>query len=134
MTGSFFFDKLISFLAIVVLSSIIWAMFRGGPAPVDQARAQKRLAFDEPDFEPVHWLAGEGDAAMLAEGVGGDFALVTRLGDALVLRRFAAGGAQVEAVGDVLSVKARELAGPKARFKTSDAAQWAVKIAGKGAK
>lgn len=55
-------------------------------APLDKAALADRLAFDEPDFAPTHWLTGSEGA--IAVNDKGEAALIKPLGDDLATRRF----------------------------------------------
>ncbi len=106
-----------------------WLAFRAPPAVVDESAAQSRLAFDEPDFQPLAWLFdGEGRAA-LAEGADGDFALVFRLGADLVTRRFPAGVASATAKEGALIVRPADPGAGPVTLRAAGADDWARKIA-----
>jgi hypothetical protein len=107
---------------------VAWLVFRTPPAPVDEAQARDRLAFDEPDFKPGRWLLDEDGKAALAEGEGGDFALVARLGADLVTRRFRPGGAKAKVESGALFIKPAGAGGPVVRIAAPDAAAWVRKL------
>lgn len=61
-------------------------IFGARGAALDLARATDRLAFDEPDFKPAHWLVCETGAVAVNDE--GEAALVRPMGDDIVTRRF----------------------------------------------
>ncbi len=129
MTGNLFIDSLISLAAIGLMVLLAWVMFRAPAGPVTEAEAAARLAFDEPDFQPVNWLVDENGKAAFAEGAGGEYALVSRLGADLVTRRMP--GATVHACehGGALVIRPSDPGSTPVRLASPDAASWARKFA-----
>lgn len=130
MTGNLFIDSLISLLAIGSMVLLAWLMFRGAVPPITVKEAAGRLAFDEPDFQPVNWFIDYDGQSALVEGAGGEYALVSRLGVDLVTRRFPSGGS-LKAIldDDGLTVFAKDITTRSVRLCGPDAALWARKIA-----
>lgn len=134
MTGSLFFDSMISLAAIALMVGLAWAVFRAPPAPVTEEAAAERLAFDEPDFRPVRWLLDRQGRAALAEGAGGDIALVSRLGIDLVTRRLPAAAVQAAEEAGALVIRPNDPGARRLVIEAADAAQWARKLMPAGAK
>ncbi|WP_375206157.1 hypothetical protein [Hyphococcus sp.] len=134
MTGNLLIDSLISLAAIALMVALAWAVFRTPPGPVTQDAAAERLAFDEPDFRPQHWLIDREGRAVMAEGAGGDIALVSRLGLDLVTRRFPAGAMRVSEEDGALVVRPSDPGSRRLVIEADGAAEWARKINPAGAK
>ncbi|NOX82805.1 MAG: hypothetical protein GXP06_07440 [Alphaproteobacteria bacterium] len=88
MTGNPILDLVISITGVSLLMLLARLIFGAGGRGIDRAAAAERLAFDEPDFEPIDWLIGEGVA--LARNDAGELAVVMVHGDGLVTRRLGA--------------------------------------------
>lgn len=129
MTGDYLLDTLISLAAIAIMVAVAWMCFPNRPAAVSEPEARDRLAFDEPDFRPAEWFFDRKGAAALAEGEGGDFALVWRLGADLVTRRFRAGAIAVDAGDGALTIHPREPGARQIVLAGDGAAKWARKLA-----
>ncbi|MEX6634299.1 hypothetical protein [Hyphococcus lacteus] len=130
MTGNLFIDSSISLLAIGSMVLLAWLMFRGPVPPITMKEAAGRLAFDEPDFQPLNWFIDCDGRSALVEGAGGEYALVSRLGVDLVTRRFPPGIAlKTHLDGDGLTVFATDITTRSVRLCGPDAAQWASKLA-----
>ncbi len=128
MTGNLLIDSLISLAAIALMVALAWVFFRDPPGPVTEDAAAERLAFDEPDFRPVSWLIdGQGRAAM-AEGAGGDIALVSRLGGDLVTRRFPAAAVRAAEEGGALVIRPNDPGSRRLVIAAPGAAEWARKL------
>ncbi len=128
MTGNVFVDSLISLGAIGLMVALAWALFRAPAQPVTEAKARERLAFDEPDFSVVSWLFDKDGRAALAEGGGGEFALVSRLGADLVTRRFSSAGARVREEAGALVIMPGDPGSRPVMLMSSAAAEWARKF------
>jgi len=131
MTGNLILDSLISLAAIGLMVATAFVFFGGAPVCVTEDKARERLAFDEPDFAPVRWLVDARGRAALAEGAGGDYALVSRLGIDLVTRRFPAGGVRAAAENGELVVRPGDPGSRKVALEAPDeigAADWARKL------
>ncbi len=88
MTGNAILDLAISIAGVSLLVLLARLIFGHGGRGIDRAAAAERLSFDEPDFEPIDWLIGEG--AALARNDAGELAVVMVHGDGLVTRRLGA--------------------------------------------
>jgi hypothetical protein len=88
MTGNPILDLVISITGVSLLVLLARLIFGADGRGIDRAAAAERLAFDEPDFEPIDWLIGEG--AALARNDAGELAVVIVHGDGLVTRRLGA--------------------------------------------
>ncbi len=130
MTGNLLLDSAISVGAIALMVLAAWFAFKGPMARVDEAAAQARLAFDEPDFAPAAWFFDDDGRAALAEGTDGEFALVFGLGADLVTRRFGTGGAGARSENGALIVRPADPGSRAVRLRGADAARWARKISG----
>ncbi len=130
MTGDLLLDSVISLAAIALMVAFAWFMFSAPPLKVTKEVARERLAFDEPDFTPVHWLIDAEGRAALAEDEAGDFALISRLGVDLVTRRYAAGAMRVTVEGGVLAIAPLDPGSRTVKLAAGEAAQWARKFAG----
>lgn len=130
MTGNLLIDSLISIGAIAVMVLTARLVFPAPPAKVTREAAQKRLAFDEPDFDPIAWLEDTQGRAVIAANQAGEFALVSRLGLDLVVRRFKAGAVQAEIEGGALVLRLPDPTVPRAVIEHRDAAIWARNLAG----
>lgn len=106
-----------------------WLMFRDQQQPVHEDAARARLAFDEPDFTACRWLIDERGRAALAEGEGGEFALVFRLGADLVTRRFPAQGVKVAIYPGALVIRPGGAGGGIVHLLSEEAEEWARKLA-----
>lgn len=126
MTGDLLIDSVISLGAIAVMVATAWALFREPAEPVSERAARERLAFDEPDFNPITWLADGKGRALLAEGDAGDFALALRVGRDLVTRRFSTALASAE--DGVLIIRLGEAGLAKVEFSSAQATIWAGKL------
>ena len=129
MTGNYLIDSLISLGAIAFMVGVAWLMFRASPAAVTRESAAERLAFDEPDFRPVRWLIDTEGRAALAEGTGGEIALISRLGLDLVTRRFPAAAVRVMEEGGALVVRPTDPGSRKLVIVADEAAEWSRKLA-----
>jgi hypothetical protein len=134
MSGNLLIDSLISLAAIALMVGVAWAFFRSPPAPVTEAAAAERLAFDEPDFRPVRWLIDREGRAAMAEGAGGDIALVSRLGIDLVTRRFPAEAVRAAEEAGALVIRPTDPGSRRLVIEAEGAAEWARKLAPAGAK
>ncbi|PQA86892.1 hypothetical protein [Hyphococcus luteus] len=134
MSGNLLIDSLISLAAIALMVGVAWAFFRSPPAPVTEAAAAERLAFDEPDFRPVRWLIDREGRAAMAEGAGGDIALVSRLGIDLVTRRFPAEAVRAAEEAGALVIRQTDPGSRRLVIEAEGAAEWARKLAPAGAK
>lgn len=134
MTGNLIIDSLISLAAIAFMVAMAWVFFRSPPGPVTEENAAERLAFDEPDFRPVNWLADREGRAVIAESAGGDVAIVSRLGLDLVTRRFPAGAMRVSEEDGALVVRPSDPGSRRLVIEADGAAEWARKINPAGAK
>ncbi|GEM_PF-1592995 len=128
MTDSLLIESLISIAAIGVMVGLAWAVFKTPSPPVTMERARERLSFDEPDFEPSSWLIDTKGRAALAEGEGGDFALVSRLGLDLVTRRYPAGALRASEINGELEIAPLDPGARRVKLAANDAAQWARKL------
>lgn len=133
MTGDYIIDSAISLAAIAFMVAMAWVFFRLPPAALTKETAAERLAFDEPDFRPVRWLVDTQGRAAIAEGAGGDIALVSRLGDDLVTRRFPAAMLRVHANDGALVISPNDPGSRKLVIEAEGAAKWARKLAPAGA-
>jgi len=132
MTGNFLIDTLISLAGIVMMVAAARLVFPAPKFAITELMASERMAFDEPDFTPLHWLMDKQGRAALAEGAGGEFILAQRLGLDLVLRRFSAGAAEAIEEDGALVVKLPDLTVPKAVIANGDASKWVRKLSGVG--
>ncbi|WP_428409054.1 hypothetical protein [Hyphococcus sp.] len=128
MTGNLIIDSLISLAAIAFMVALAWFVFRAPPAPVTEDAAAERLAFDEPDFRPVAWLVDRDGRAAIAEGAGGDVAIVSRLGIDLVTRRFPAAAVRAEAGDGALTIRPADPGSRRLVIAADGAAEWARKL------
>jgi hypothetical protein len=128
MTGNFFIDALISITGIAAIVLIARLVFPASAIRITEATARERIAFDEPDFAPLHWLLDAQGRAALAEGAAGDFILISPQGLDVVTRRFRAGAAKVWEQAGVLNVKLLDVTLPKVSIADKGAAQWAMKL------
>ncbi len=129
-----FIESAISLGAIAIMVTLAWLVFRAPPAPVTEDAAAERLAFDEPDFRPVTWLVDREGRAAIAEGAGGDVAIVSRLGLDLVTRRFPAAAVRAEAAEDALTIRPNDPGSRRLVIAADNAAEWARKLGRAGAK
>jgi hypothetical protein len=132
MTGDLLIDSLISVAAIALMVGVAWAFFRAPAQPVTEAAAAERLAFDEPDFRPVRWLADAKGRAVIAEGADGDVAVVSRLGTDLVTRRFPAGAVRASAETGALTIRPGDPGSRRLVIEAEGAAEWARKLGAAG--
>ena len=86
MTGNILIDLAISIGGVILLVGLARVIFGARGAALTLAGATERLAFDEPDFNPAHWLVCESGA--VAVNAVGEAALVRPVGDDIVTRRF----------------------------------------------
>lgn len=86
MTGNVLIDLAISISGVILLVGLARLIFGPRDITLNLARATERLEFDEPDFNPVHWLVCESGAVCVNDA--GEAAFVAPLGDGLVTRRF----------------------------------------------
>lgn len=134
MTGNLFLDLAISFAGVAVLVAVSYLLGGWRSAPVDEAAARDRLAFDEPDFNPGAWLFGaDGKAAAALSEDGREAAFVFSVGDGLSTRRARCGEVAVEAAGRTLTARLRDPS--KWALKLSagspeEAARWASRLSG----
>lgn len=134
MTGDLLIDSLISIAAIALMVGVAWALFRAPAPAVTQEAAAARLAFDEPDFQPVRWLVDRQGRAALAEGAGGDVALVSRLGADLLTRRFPASAVRASQEGGALVIRPNDPGFRRLVIEADGAADWARKLGPGGVK
>lgn len=85
MTGNTLIDLAISISGVILLVGLARFVFGERKVAFDEATLAKRLAFDEPDFEPIDWLIGSAGAIAINDK--GEAALIKPLGDDLVTRR-----------------------------------------------
>ena len=130
MTGDLLLDLAISLAAIIFMVLVSWLVFRERPVPVTIELASERLAFDEPDFEPIEWFIDEKGRGALVQGQAGDFTMVFRLGTDLVTRRFAKGQVRVSESQDGLSIHPDDPGVGRILLYGMGADIWARKIAG----
>lgn len=128
MTSSLVIESLISIAAIGLMVGLAWLVFKTPSPAVTEKNARERLAFDEPDFDPVSWLIDREGRGALVEGADGDVALVTRLGLDLVTRRYPASALKVVESEGVLVVAPLDPGARKVRLAADNAAQWARKL------
>ncbi len=128
MTGNLLIDSLISLGAIAFMVAVAWIVFRSPPAAVTRESASERLAFDEPDFRPQRWLIDREGRAAIAEGAGGDIALVSRLGLDLVTRRLPAVALRAEAEEGALVIRPNDPGSRTLVIAAEGAAEWARKL------
>lgn len=128
MTGNLFLDSLVSLAAIALMVFIARMLFPAPAAQVTETEARERLAFDEPDFRPTRWLFDREGRAALAEGEGGDFALVSRLGLDLVTRRYSAAAVNAVAEGGALIIRPSDPGSRQITIAADAAAEWARKL------
>ena len=128
MTSSLVIESLISIAAIGLMVGLAWFVFKTPSPAVTEQNARERLAFDEPDFEPVSWLIDRQGRAALAEGSNGDLALVSRLGLDLVTRRYPASALKAAERDGVLTVAPQDPGARAVRLAADEAAQWARKL------
>ena len=90
MTGNLYIDLAISVAGIAVLVALARLMFANADIVISEQAAAERLAFDEPDFEPVGWLIDDENNIALARNARGEVAIIKAMGDGLVTRRLEA--------------------------------------------
>lgn len=134
MTGNLLIDSLISIAAIGLMVAVAWALFRSPAPAVTAEAAAERLAFDEPDFRPVRWLVDRKGRAALAEGAGGDVALVSRLGADLLTRRFPAAAVRAAEEAGALVIRPADPGARRLVIEADGAAEWARKLGPGGVK
>lgn len=133
MTGNLYLDLLISLAGIGVMVGVSFLLGAWKNAPVDAASAMDRLAFDEPDFNPVRWMIGADKRAAAALSPGGEAAFIFAQGDGLATRRFKLGAFKVEQEGTAVTVSFGDVTKPKIRLAAVteiDAADWAGSLRG----
>ncbi|WP_425409043.1 hypothetical protein [Hyphococcus sp.] len=128
MTGDYIIDSVISLAAIGLMVFVAWVMFRTPFKPVTQEEARERLAFDEPDFTPAHWLVDDKGKAVFVEGADGDYALVSRLGLDLVTRRFQGEAVRATEQSGALRIKPLDPGSRAVTVSAPEAAAWARKF------
>ncbi len=128
MTGNLLIDSLISLAAIGLMVLMARLAFPTPPGKLTEESAGERLAFDEPDFEPAAWLFDEEGRAALAEGKGGDYALVTCLSADLVTRRFPPGAVRAGEEDGALVLRLADPSLPRIRIAASDVSSWVRKF------
>ena len=126
MTGDFWIDNAISAIAIALIVFLIAALFGRRDAEISEDAARDRLRFDEPDFEPRHWLLDSEAGAALVAGQNDEFALVIRKGADLLTRRFRRSDGVARLDGGVITVDLHDLSVSAVRFSVvSQAEYWA---------
>ena len=128
MTGNLLIDLGISVIGIGMMVMAVLLVFPAASVPLDEARAQTRLGFDEPDFIPIAWLFDNHGNAVLSEGEDGSFALVYRMGSHLSTRRFQAEHIRVT-MGDALRITIPgDIGASAAKITAPGADDWAQRL------
>ena len=134
MTGNLYLDLAISLGGVAILVAVSFALGAWRSAPLDEAAARDRLAFDEPDFVVGEWLFGaDGKAAVAVSQDGRELGLLRLLGDGLATRRIRKGAAPVVAKGAEIVIALGDPSIAKFRLKAADekaAAAWAGRLSG----
>ena len=108
MTGNLYIDLAISVVGIAVLVALARLMFANADIEISEQAAAERLAFDEPDFEPVGWLVDRKSNVALARNAGGEIAVIKAMGDGLVTRRLQIGDADATYNDGALAIGAAD--------------------------
>lgn len=129
MTGNLAIDLAISLAGIALMVGVSFLIGAWRSAPVSEAAARERLAFDEPDFEPSRFMvSGDGRAAAAMSGAGDEAAFVFSVGDRLATRRFRRGAFKVRREGGEVVAEISDPSMPKLRLiarNAEEAADWA---------
>ena len=133
MTGNLLIDSAISLGGIAFIVLIAYFLFNRTKPVFTRENAAERLAFDEPDFNPVEWLDGNADGVWMAHNGAGEVALVWTMGDSLASRRYKAGELKLRHKDGVLSVAAPDHTAPTRKMSANadEAGKW-MGIAAKG--
>ncbi len=130
MTGNVLIDLAISLGGVILLVGLARVIFGARRAVVNEAAAAERLAFDEPDFVPDAWLAGEGGAVAVSRA--GEAALVVTLGDGLATRRVRLADLRSRRDGADVVIEAPDHAFPRlvvTAASEEDAERWTARLA-----
>ncbi len=134
MTGNLAIDLAISLAGIALMVGVSFLIGAWRSAPVSEVAARERLAFDEPDFAPAHFMvSGDGRAAAAISGAGDEAAFVFSVGDSLATRRFRLGAFKVCCEGGEVLAEIADPSKPKLRLVARDAeeaADWADGLGG----
>ena len=132
MTGDPLLDLAISLVGTALLVGLSLALGAWRNVRVEETSATERLAFDEPDFQPMAWLVSDdGRAAAAVDSAGRDYALVFAVGDSLATRRLKLGSRSVSTDGRAIQINLNELSKAHVRIRASDeraASDWASRL------
>jgi len=56
VTSDILISQALAFLVVLVLGGLCWILFGRKNIVLDKVTAAQQLWFDEPDFQPSHWL------------------------------------------------------------------------------
>lgn len=134
MTGNLYIDFAISIAGIALMVGVSWLMGAWRSAPIDEAAAMERLAFDEPDFEADRWrVAADRKAAAALSAAGDEIAFILTIGDSLATRRLKRSELKVRRDDKAVVAETGDPAMPKIRLAARDAAEaveWAGELGG----
>ena len=120
MTGNPLLDLAISATGIAFLFGLAKFLFGSASASVTLERAEERLSFEEPDFEPVAWLLNDDKTAALARNASGEIAIIVSHGADLATRRFGPGQAEPKVESGVLRIYQADHAFKGGAFQVTD--------------
>ena len=122
MTGNAFLDLAISLTGVAALVGLAFLLGATKTLVLDEASAQERLAFDEPDFRVGEWMIDTGGRSAIAlSSDGGEVVVLFVLGDGLASRRFKVGGLPVSFDGRRLRIRLDDLSKPSVDLAVTDA-------------
>lgn len=134
MTGDLAIDLAISLAGIALMVGVSFLIGAWRSAPVSEAAARERLAFDEPDFKAHRWIISrDGKAAAAVSGGGEEAAFVFSHGDRLATRRLPRGAFKVRREGGEVVAELADPSKPKLRLiarNSEEAADWAGGLGG----
>jgi hypothetical protein len=134
MTGDLAIDLAISLAGIALMVGVSFLIGAWRSAPVSEAAARERLAFDEPDFAPARFMVSrDGKAAAAISGAGDEAAFVFSVGDGLATRRLRCGAFKVRREGGEVVAELADPSKPKLRLiagNSEEAADWAGGLGG----
>jgi hypothetical protein len=133
VTSDILISQALAFLVVLVLGGLCWILFGRKNIVLDKMTATQQLWFDEPDFQPSHWLMDDAGSAAIAVNDSEEIALVSTIGQNYVTRRLPA-GAVVTHDGAQLIISLPDHTFRKIAIKASseaDAGTWAKRLSGK---